>query len=57
MAFDCVKWAELMQILEKTGNEWLRRRLVRKLYMNQSAEVGLDQGETRSTKIGRGLRN
>jgi hypothetical protein len=32
------------------------RRLISKLYMKQSVKIRLDQGETRSVKIGRGVR-
>jgi hypothetical protein len=45
-----------MQILKGTGIDWHERRLISKLYMEQSVKVRLDQGETRSVKIGRGVR-
>jgi hypothetical protein len=56
--FDRVKWAKLMQIPKGTGIDWYKRRLISKLYeyMDQSVKVRLDQGETRSVKIGRGVR-
>jgi hypothetical protein len=44
-----------MQILKETGIDWRERTLIRKLYMEQSVKVRLDQGETRSVKTGRGV--
>jgi hypothetical protein len=55
-AFDHVKWKKLMEILQKTGIDWRERRLIRKLYMDQSVKVRLDQGLTKSVNIGRGVR-
>jgi hypothetical protein len=46
----------LKQILKETGIDWCERSLISILNMDQSAEVRLDQGETRSMKIGRGVR-
>jgi hypothetical protein len=54
--FDHVKWTKLMEILKKTGTDWCERRLISKLYMDQSVKVRLDQGVTKSVKIGRGVR-
>jgi hypothetical protein len=45
-----------MQILKKTGIDWQERRLIGNLYMAQSVKVRLNRGETRSVKIGRGVR-
>jgi hypothetical protein len=45
-----------MQILKGTGIVWCKRRLVSKLYIEQSVKVRLDQGEMRSVKIGTGVR-
>jgi hypothetical protein len=45
-----------MQILKETDIEWRERRLISKLYMDQSVKIKLDQGETRSVKTGRGVR-
>jgi putative lipoic acid-binding regulatory protein len=45
-----------MQILKGTGIDWRERRLISKLYMEQSVKIRLDQEETRSVKIGRGVR-
>jgi hypothetical protein len=54
--FDRVNWTKLMQILKGTGIDWRKRRLIHKLYVIQSVKVRLDQGKTRSVKIGRGVR-
>ena len=43
-----------MQILKKTGIDWSEGSLSSKLYMDQSAEVELDQGVTRCVKFGGG---
>jgi hypothetical protein len=55
-AFDRVNWTKLMQILKGTGIDWRERRLISKLYMEQSVKIRLDQEETRSVKTGRGVR-
>jgi hypothetical protein len=55
-AFDRVNWIKLMQILKGIGIDWCERRLISKLYMKQSVKIRLDQGEMRSVKIGRGVR-
>jgi hypothetical protein len=56
MVFDHVNQTQLMQILKRTGIDWCERRLISKHYMNQSVKLKLDQWETRSVKIGRGVR-
>jgi hypothetical protein len=55
-ALDSVNWAKLMQILKGIGIDWRKRRLIRKLYMEQCVKIRLDQEEMRNVKIGRGLR-
>ena len=45
-----------MQILKGTDIDWHGRRLISNLYMAQSVKVRLNQGETKSVKIGRGVR-
>jgi len=55
-AFDRVNWTKLLQILKGTGTDWRERRLISNLYMAQSVRVRLNRGETRSVKIGRGVR-
>jgi hypothetical protein len=54
--FDRVKWTKLIQILKETGIEWGERRLISKLYMDQSVKVRMDQRKTRSMKTGRVVR-
>jgi hypothetical protein len=51
-----VNWTKLMQILKGTGIDWHERRLISKLYMEQSIKVRMNQGEMRSVKIERGVR-
>jgi hypothetical protein len=55
-AFDRVNWTKLMQILKGIGIDWRERILISKLYMEQRVKIRLDQGVTRSVKIGRGVR-
>jgi len=55
-AFDRVNWTKLMQILKVTGIDWSERRLIRGLWVAQSVKVRLNRGETRSVKIGTGVR-
>jgi hypothetical protein len=55
-AFDRVNWTKLMQILRENGIDWRERRLISNLYMAQGVKVRLNRGETRSVKIGRGVR-
>jgi hypothetical protein len=55
-ASDRVNWTKLMQILKEAGIDWRERRLISNLYMVQSVKVRLNRGETRSVKIGRGVR-
>ena len=55
-AFDRVNWTKLMQILKVNGIAWRERGLISNLYMAQSVKVRLNRGETRSVKIGRGVR-
>jgi hypothetical protein len=38
-AFDRVNWTNLMLILEGTGTEWRKGRLISKLLMIQSAKL------------------
>ena len=55
-AFDRINWTKLMQILKGTSIDWRERRLISNLYMARSVKVRLNRGETRSMKIGRGVR-
>jgi hypothetical protein len=54
--FDRVNWTKLTQILNETGIDRCERRVISNLYMAQSVKVRLNRGETRSVKIGRGVR-
>jgi len=45
-----------MQILKVTVINWCDRRSISELYVSQGIKIRLDQGETRSAKIGRGAR-
>ena len=45
-----------MQILQGTGIEWRERRLNSNWYTAQGVKVRLNREETRSVKIGRGVR-
>jgi len=54
--FDQVNWTKLMQILKGTDIDWHERRLISNLYMAQRVKVRLNQGETKSAKIGRGVK-
>ena len=56
LAFDLVNWTKLMQSLKGNDIDWCERRLISDLYMAQNVTVQLNQGETRSVKIGRGVR-
>jgi hypothetical protein len=38
-ASDPVKWTKLIQILIKTVTDWCKRRLITKLYRDQSVKV------------------
>jgi hypothetical protein len=38
-AFDRVNWTKLMQILKGIGIDWRERRLISKLYMEQSVKI------------------
>jgi hypothetical protein len=54
--FEHVRWTKLMQILKGTGIDWHERRLISKLYIDESVKVQVGQVETRNVKIGRGVR-
>jgi hypothetical protein len=45
-----------MQILNNTGIDWRERRLIRKFYTDQSVKIRLDQEDSISVKIERGVR-
>jgi hypothetical protein len=47
---------KLMNILKETGIDWRERKLISKLYMDQSVQERLDQRESKSVKIEAGVR-
>ena len=55
-AFEHINWTKFIHILKGTDIHWCKRRVIRKLYMGQSIRLELVQWETRSGKIGRGVR-
>ena len=55
-AFDRVNWEKLMEILNRIGIDWKDRRLITSLYMGQKVKVRLENGDTDSVQIGRGVR-
>jgi len=55
-AFDRVNWEKLMGILKSMGVDWKDRRLIANLYMEQRVKVRLENGDTDSVQIGRGVR-
>jgi hypothetical protein len=50
---DRVKWTESMQILKGFDIGWRERRLISKLYMDQSFKLKLGQGQTKRVDSGR----
>jgi len=46
----------LMWILKENVIYWCDRRLISKLYVDESVKIRLDGGEIRSMKIGKGVR-
>jgi len=54
-AFDRVDWTKLLEILRNIVVNWRERRLIRNLYMGQRVKLHLNQGETDSVQIGRGV--
>ena len=55
-AFDRVNWTKLMDMLKEIGIDWRDRRLISNLYMEQNVKIQINQCETNSVKIGRGVR-
>jgi hypothetical protein len=57
--FDRVNWTKLMQFLKGTRIAWRRIRLrirISTLYVDQGVKLNMGQGQTRSVKIGRGVK-
>ena len=55
-AFDRVNWVKMMKILKNIGVDWRDRRLIKTLYMNQEAVVGVNGDLSDPGEIGRGVR-
>jgi len=55
-AFDGAIWTKLMQIIRATVINWHEKRLISKLYMDQSVKLKLDPEETRRVTTGKGFR-
>jgi hypothetical protein len=55
-ALDSVNRTKLIKILKVTGIDWCERRLISKLYVDQSIKLKLDQGGDRKRETGRGVR-
>ena len=51
----CFNWTKLIEMLRTIGVNWRERQLIRNLYMGQRVKLHLNQGETNSVKIGRGV--
>ena len=54
-AINRVDWTKLLEMLRYIGADWRKLRLIRNLYMGQRVKLRLNQGETDSVKIGRGV--
>jgi hypothetical protein len=52
----CLNWTKLPHILKGTAIDWHKARLISKLYVDRSVKVKLEQGETGSVKVGRGVK-
>ena len=55
-AFDRVNWVKMMEILRDIGVDWRDRRLIKNLYMQQTASVRVGDVLTEACVIGRGVR-
>jgi hypothetical protein len=55
-ALEHVNWTKIIQILKENDINWHGKKLISKLYMDQSVKVRLDQDETRSVKTERRVR-
>ena len=54
-ASDRVDWTKLLEMLRNIGVNWRERRLICNLYMGKRVKLSLNQGETDSVTIGRGV--
>lgn len=55
-AFDRVNWVMMMEILRDLEVDWKDRRLIRQLYMRQTAVVRVEGEDSLPAEIGRGVR-
>jgi hypothetical protein len=55
-AFDRVDWKKMMQVLTNVGIDWKDRRMIRNLYMNQTAVVKIGNECSSESVIGCGVR-
>ena len=55
-AFDRVNWTTLMDTLRQIGIDWRDRRLIKNLYMNQTATVRIENEESQAATVGQGVR-
>jgi len=55
-AFDRINWKKMMDILKNIGVDWKDRRLIKELYINQTARVRIDNVLSEKFEIGRGNR-
>jgi Reverse transcriptase (RNA-dependent DNA polymerase). len=53
--FDRVGWTKLLEMLGNIGVNWRECRLICSLCVGQRVKLHLNQGETNSVKIGRGV--
>ena len=55
-AFDRVNWTKLMDIIKDIGVDWRDRRLVTNLYMNQTVTMRINNEESDTVIVGRGVK-
>ena len=55
-AFDCTDWTKLPKMLRYIGVNWREHQLIHNLYMGHRVKLLLNQEETDSVEIGRGVR-
>ena len=55
-AFDRVKWTKLFEIPKKIGVDWRDRRLIMNLYIQQTAVVRTENGDSEPGEIRHGVR-
>lgn len=55
-AFDRVDWRKMLQVLKRVGVDWKDRRMIRNLYMHQTAVVRIGNECSAESEIGCGVR-